>query len=242
MGVLPDQRRAAVKRYFTTFPLTENPINESGAWISGGTVGLDWGDIRTGASPNAATCATDTFTFNDCHAILTDPGWAFSPDVYARAQVRTVSQIPANFQEVELMFRRALSAHSSTGYEVFWKCANDGSQYVAIARWDGPEGSFTTPHNHLATGPGLTDGDYIEAYIRGSLVTAYVNGVLQFTFDVATGFNGADFYVGGVLQGSTSSNGTYYATGAPGIGMDEGASGGSTLTTWGLYNYFVENL
>ena len=37
---------AIATTYTTTFPLTENPISQSGHWINGGTVGFDWCNVR----------------------------------------------------------------------------------------------------------------------------------------------------------------------------------------------------
>ena len=220
------------KSYVTQFPLTENPISEGGAWQGGLTVGLDWNNCQT----NGQYCysAADAFAYNDCTELLTG---VWSPTQHVYAQVRTVSQNPGMFQEVALRFRSTLSAHVCTGYELFFHCAHDGSQYVGLARWDGALGSFTL--NQKNTGPGLSDQDWIDGALVGNVLTASINGAVVTSWDISTDFNGVPYYVGGTLQGNTTSNGTIYTSGNPGFGMDEGNGGGSTLSTWGLYSWSV---
>ncbi len=228
-------------QYSTAFPLTENPLSENGNWIGGLTPGLDWKNVQT----NGSFCflAADAFSFDDGTALLTNPLWLNHPNQHCRGTARTINQNPGKFQEVEHRLRSNISAHVSTGYEVFWKCANNGSQYISLARWDGALGSFTVCNpDPMTVGPGLVDGDIVEAFIRGTIITAYTNGVLQATADVSTCFNGGEFFIGGVLQGTTTSNGVIYTSGFPGLGMDEGSTGGSTLTDWGFYNFFAESL
>ena len=65
---------------------------------------------------------------------------------------------------------------------------------MQIVRWNGALGDFT--YIASTTGPGLKNGDVVEATISGDTITAYINGVE-------------------VLQGTDST----YATGDPGMGF-----------------------
>jgi len=77
-----------VQTYTTTFPLTERPISENGRWITGGTVGLDWTDVRTmpGLAFGSEVGIVD---YTDSWAVLTG---AWLPDQTVTATVRTDSQ------------------------------------------------------------------------------------------------------------------------------------------------------
>ncbi len=44
---VPAGNAAPGHAYITAFPEAESPISESESWINGGTVGLDWADVRT---------------------------------------------------------------------------------------------------------------------------------------------------------------------------------------------------
>ncbi len=226
--------------YYTNFSLTENPISESSQWLNGRTDGRDWNDIQTTSIQpmgGLACSAQDAFVYNDCTALLSNPLWSSFPTQHVRAQVHSVHQNPNVYQEVELRFRSSLSIGLCTGYEVYWKVAQDGSQYITLARWDGLLGSFTLATPAVA-GIGIADGYWIEGRLDGNILTVFTNGLLQVTFDISADFNGADYWIGSVKQpDKTLSNGTVYATGAPGFGMDEGSTGGSPLTDWGLYNF-----
>src|SRR3954469_6801107 len=59
---------AGTPAYSTSFPLTENPISEGGAWTTGGRVGLDWQDIRTDRGVAFGVGPSDGY--NDCIAYL----------------------------------------------------------------------------------------------------------------------------------------------------------------------------
>lgn len=233
--------------YSTNFALTENPLSEGGAWADGGIVAPNANNIQTNGS--FAYSAVDAFNFNDCAALLTNPLWLLYPHQHCRAKVRSINQQPAKFQEVEFRFRQSAfaSGQTSVGYELYFKCASDGSQYINVTRFDAGTGiCFTSNLSNLVNGysGGIVDGSIIDGYMKGNIITAYVNDVLLLTFDVSTGFGlaGNSVYVNGVNTGSPSGPGAIWTAGYPGIGMDEGASGGSTLTDWGLYNFYAESL
>ena len=56
--------------YTTSFPLTQNPISESGRWTNGGAAGANlWGDFQTNGS--MAYGVSEPTTYGDPTAILT---------------------------------------------------------------------------------------------------------------------------------------------------------------------------
>jgi len=184
------------------FPLTENPISESGNWTNGGTTGLDWSNVQTTPELAFGTINSSTPNYGDSTAILTG---TWNPDQMAQAVVHSVNQTSSIHEEVELRLRTTVAAHNITGYEVNFRCTSDGSQYVAIVRWNGSLGDFTYVANLNPGGPGIHDGDTVKATIVGSTITAYINGVQ-------------------VLQGTDST----YTSGNPGIGFDTESDSGST--------------
>jgi hypothetical protein len=193
----------ATTTYTTKFSLTENPISESGKWINGKTVGLDWANVRT--TPGLAFgTETDTVKYDDSTAVLMG---TWGPDQSAWATVHSINQNSYMFEEVELRLRTTITAHSITGYEINFRCTADGTQYVQIVRWNGPLGSFSSVAS--ATGPGIRDGDVVKATIVGTTITAYINGIQIVQGDDSTfgsGSPGMGFYIEG---GSTAQESDY---------------------------------
>jgi hypothetical protein len=189
--------------YSTTFPLTENPISENNVWINGRVTGLDWTNVRT--TPGLAFgTQTGSAGFDDSIAIL--PG-TWGPDQTVTATVHSVNQQTGNiFEEVELLLRFQITAHSARGYEVNFRCTHDGTQYTQVVRWNGPLGDFS-PLDSRA-GPGISNGDTVKATIIGSLITVYINNVAIFSVNDTTwtvGNPGMAFF----LSGATGLNSSY---------------------------------
>jgi hypothetical protein len=197
--------------YSTTFPLTENPISEGGNWINGKAVGLDWANVRT--TPGLAFgTQTGSAGYNDSIAILAG---TWSSNQTATATVHTVNQQSGNtFEEVELLLRFSISAHSATGYEVLFACRppGDGARYVQIVRWNGPLGDWTLLD--ARAGPGIVDADRIKATIVGDTITLYVNDVEIFHVHDST-----------------------YASGSPGMGYYLQGGTGALAGDYGLSSY-----
>ena len=205
----------AAAGYSTTFPLSENPISEGGVWTTGKAVGLDWANPRTTPGLVFGT-QTGAGGFNDSIAVLQG---AWSSDQSASATVRTVNQNGSVFEEVELLLRFAITAHSARGYEMNYSCRQGGGQYVQIVRWNGPIGSWTLLD--ARTGPGLKNGDQIKATVVGSTITTYINNVAIFSVNDSTFTNGNPG-IGFYLQGGSSAlNADYGLT-------SFAASGGAT--------------
>lgn len=186
--------------YTTNFPLTENPISESGRWINGKVTGLDWANVRTSGGLAFGT-QSGSDTYADSTALLSG---TWGPTQTVTATVHSVNQGSCTggcFEEVELRLRSALSAHRATGYEVNFRCQHDGSQYTQVVRWNGALGDFTELDGR--TGPGINDGDTVKATISGSTISVYINNNLIFSANDSTftsGSPGMGFY----LQGGSS--------------------------------------
>jgi hypothetical protein len=179
--------------YATSFPLTENPISESGHWTTGRTMGLDWSNVRT-APGLAFGTQNGLVNYNDSVAILNG---SWGPTQTASAKVHTKNRVASGVtvsEEVELLLRFSISAHHAAGYEATFS-VNPFNSYVQVNRWNGALGSFTLIDG--STGPGISDGDTVEATISGTTITLFINGsqvlkVNDSTF--ASGSPGMGFY------------------------------------------------
>lgn len=196
--------------YSTSFPLTENPISESGKWINGAATGLDWTNVRT--TPGLAFgTETGSINYNDATAVLAGT-WGPTQTAQATVAVSSASSTSGVFEEVELRLRTTITAHSITGYEINCSVSTaSGQNYVQIVRWNGPLGSFTLLDSR-ANGP-CVNGDVLKATSSGSTITVYRNGTSLFSVTDST-----------------------YTTGSPGIGFYvQGASG--LDSNYGFSNY-----
>jgi hypothetical protein len=189
----------------TNFPLTENPISEGGKWITGKAFGLDWSDVATQPGLAFGT-QTGSGGYNDSLAIL-NGNW--SADQSGTATVHSVNQVGGNvFEEVEILLRFAIGAHSARGYEINFRSLNSTESYTQIVRWNGPLGSFTLLDARGGSSYGIRDGDTVKATIVGNTITSYINGVAKLSVTdstFSTGSPGMGFY----LQGASGVNGNY---------------------------------
>jgi hypothetical protein len=210
----PDEDARPRRVYETTFSSIENPISEGGNWVNGGTVGLDWTNVST--TPRHAHGEAMSVAYADPTALLAG-GWA--PDQAAEAKVYTVNQNDDLYQEVELRLRSAISPHSITGYEVFWKCSQTPESYYSVVRWNGPLGDFTVLLDVHGAEKGVKNGDVIRATIVGDVISLYKNGA----------------FVDRVKDGT-------YASGAPGIGFYLHAGSRGSTTDYGITRFRAEEL
>jgi chitodextrinase len=210
-GITLTVTNASLRPYNTNFPLTENPISESGNWINGGTTGLDWSNVATSPGLAHGTVVSAPPPYNDSTAVLTGT-WASNQTAQAVVSTSGNCLTASVYEEVELRLRTTITAHSITGYEFNFRCdPGDGAQYVYIVRWNGPLNSFTTVAGSQPLGPGVKNGDVLMATAVGSTLTAYINGVQ-------------------ILQGTDST----YANGSPGIGF---FNQGGTLANNNQYGF-----
>lgn len=163
--------------YSTFFSTTENPISESGKWTNGGTVGLDWQNVRTTAgTPNKAYGTGVSYGYNDCIALLS----GFPANQSAEATVyREPGYTPPSSHEIELLLRFQVSAHYARGYEMdFWY----GGEALQMVRWNGPIGDFTVLNNSGPGPQGLVTGDVVKAQMIGNTITVFKNGNVISTY------------------------------------------------------------
>jgi len=200
--------------YTTTFPTGESPLSEGGRWINGRTTGLDWADVHT--TPGLAFGTNSILdNFDDSTAVLSG---TWGPDQTVTATVHTVNQQSGSvFEEVELRLRTTIAPHHNSGYEAMFRATHDGSQYVAVARWNGPLNDFTALG--FRQGPGIYDGDVIKATISGNIITQYINGVVVNTVDI------------------TAVPGPVFTSGNPGIGFNLQGAPVSANRDFGLRNF-----
>lgn len=156
------------RSYSTDFPLTENPVSESGNWMNGATAGIDWGDVSTTAKETHPHPGPARYA--DATALLTG---TWGPDHSAQGVVWTGN--PNNYPEVEIRLRSSLSAHVCNGYEITFSIAPNS--YLLIVRWNGPLGDYTVLSNPNGSQYQVKAGDTVKATVVGHVITAYKNGV-----------------------------------------------------------------
>src|SRR4029079_18869272 len=122
----------AQNSYSTNFPLTQNPLSESGRWINGGATGVKWHDVQSrpgqafGVGPQSPAPPYD-----DPTAVLTGT-WGRTQTVEATV---IVPASPSGSEEVELRVLTTITPGRIVGYEVLFSVT--GNTYVDIERWDG---------------------------------------------------------------------------------------------------------
>ena len=140
-------------------------------------MGLDWTSIK---AVGGFVYGTESGTgkgdksYDDSTALLA--GY-WGPDQTVEARVHSANPRDDVFEEVELRLRSSMSAHTSTGYEVLFRCLRTPKAYASIVRWDGSVGKFTYLAQEFGLQCGVGDGDLIKAAIVGNVITGYINGV-----------------------------------------------------------------
>jgi len=187
--------------YTTNFSLDENPIAESGNWVNGQVVGLDWQNVRTMTGLAFGT-QTGSNNLDDSIALLTG---AWQPDQTVEATVYTVNQSASITEEVELRLRSSLSQNKCTGYEVLFNVRGG----VQIFRWNGPLGDYVLLPGGGAASPILKTGDVVKATIVGDTITAYLNGTQVLQASDPTPFQSGSPGMGFFLRGTSGVNADY---------------------------------
>lgn len=164
---------------YTASPsITENPISEGGAWLSGGKDALDWLNVRKGGGKiYGVGPSTD---YNDCAACLNVFG--STSKHYVQATIyRAAGYSAPSTHEVELLLGVSMSAHDIRAYELdFWFEGN-----LQPVRWNGSVGNFDTGALRIVSGSwpnSLANGDVIRAEFDSSsgspTISLYLNGRL----------------------------------------------------------------
>jgi len=161
--------------YTTSFPKTENPISESGKWITGTKAGPNlWGDVQT--TTGMAFGVSEPTQFGDPTALLTGT-WGATQSVSATVKI---NKTPTGTccHELEVRLRSTISQGSITGYEVYCSVQPD-NPYCHIARWNGPNGSYCNIEQSSSS-IFLVNGDVLSATVTGTnpvTITGSRNGV-----------------------------------------------------------------
>jgi hypothetical protein len=206
--------------YTTTFPATENPLNEGGKWINGEANGLNWSNVQTGSGNAYASRLVDTplaCRYCDPIAHVSKSFITFNANQYAQGTVHRVpgySNLPC-CHEVELLLRFDITAGNARGYEILW--SQDG--WMFIVRWNGPQSDYSELQSSGGPVKVAVDGDVLRAEIGGdNVVRVYVNGSL-----VMTGPADATF-----------------TTGQPGMGF--WPTPGASISSYGWKDFTAGNL
>lgn len=204
----------ATSPFSTTFPLTENPISESGAWT---TTTVQSKTPSQTASGNAFGTMTtfDGVHFPDSCACLTVWNGANQRVTATLANASAVSGL-----ETELLLRCKFDSSNATGYELDMVFSGG---HAVLVRWDFTTASAPNAFLQLAdstTGPNpgavsFADGAVWVFEVTGTVITAKCNGTVVISYD-------------------TASDGTKYSTGSPGIGFwnETGSSANSSKLAW----------
>jgi hypothetical protein len=211
--------------YSTTFPLTENPISESGNWVDGHAAGQNcpnanagtycWGNVQTNGTMGYG--ADQQNVYGDAVAILTG-NW--NPTQSASGVVKINTTPTTTDNEIALHLRMTISSQSISGYEIYCSVM-PSNPYCHIARWNGPYNSFCNIESPQGPSIALVNGDTLSATVSGTnptTITGYRNGT-QILQAIDTGQNCSP---GGPAGPFTS--------GTPGIGFFQGLN-----SNW---NYF----
>lgn len=183
--------------YTTNFPLTENPISESGVWVCGLADGLDWTNPRTVPGIAFGTESGGSGHFDDSVAHLKGT-WANDQEASA---VVHLGVRPTFFAEIEILLRFTITGHDAHGYEVYFSMQGPGNRYIKIARWNGAlDDALDLTSLGEASSPTIINGDTVRATIAGTVITAYVNGSPLLNYD-------------------TSGDAIKWASGKPGLGF-----------------------
>lgn len=220
--------------YTTSFPLTQNPISESGVWTNGKLDGVDWNNIATTTNKEYGTqSGSASPPYDDSVAHLKG---TWGNDQEARATVFTTSPAGDYSTEVELLLRFDITAHTARGYEIEFSIYNGSNIYFDIVRWNGPLANATNSNNgftpllHVTnpTMPILVTGDVVYAKIVGNppTISGYVNGTL----------------IGSVTDTGFTPN-TPWSSGRPGVGhyLNNRSNTGNPAT-YGFSQYMAHTI
>jgi hypothetical protein len=204
------------RSYATTFAgLTENPLRENGRWIDGGTVGIDWQDVRCTPGFAYGAGASVAPPYDDPSAVLTGL-WGAVQTVELTVQIDAVEG--GVNQEIEARLLMSITPHRIVGYEVMWSITSN--TYIDIERWDG--GTSAPDFHQVAFLAGGTSPQLQTGYRLKATVDA--TGVFRAYTDSGSGY---------VLM-LTSAADTTYQTGAPGLGFFKAGGAAGPLTGFGI--------
>jgi hypothetical protein len=203
--------------FSTTFPATENPLSQSGAWTEGTIMSAGAGTKTACQSATGAfgtMVSFDGTNFTDSCACLS--GFKNDQEVLCTL----LNNAAPNGLETEILLRADITSAHIFLYEL--DCVLSGGG-ISLVRWDmtvASPNSFTVLRAHPPNEVNFQDGDQVYGSIVGTLVTCkYKAGAgsltTLFTYD-------------------TASDTTKYSTGNPGIGFwnETGSSANQPKLKW----------
>jgi hypothetical protein len=171
--------------YSTNFPVAQNPISQSGQFVTSTSPGVNWSGQNAGGGGNLPLAPVDIAArglaesvdyanpnYGDALAVLTG-NWGANQSVSI-----TVGKIPASsggYEEFEIHLRT--DPTTGTGYEIAWGYNHD---YVLIATWNGGGAVGAAAYTILYeanTQHAIKPGDTLTASIIGDVITVYTDGV-----------------------------------------------------------------
>src|SRR6185369_5405999 len=206
------------RTYDTSFPGTGNLWVTDPNWITGGHVGLDWGDVQN--TPAKAFGSNQPNTFGDATAVLTG-AWDKDQDVTVTfGKDNTDLHLVA--REGEVGVRTTLAAHINKGYEINCSFASD-NVYIQLVKWDGPNGNGNF-HYLAESGPnqGTTtpcaNGTVFRVKVTGTNLQVWKDGNPVTLNRDPDGANFTTFPLGSTA-GTPPGDTTVFMDGAPGFGF-----------------------
>ena len=191
----------------TSFPATENPLSQNGAWINAGTTGLDWNNCRS--TPGFAF-GTQAGTKIGADSICVLSG-SWNTNQSAQITVKVNSTSNASEELEEAWVRTTIAAHSITGYQV--TCSiSPNEPFLRISRWDGPKGDNTVLAN---VSTGCVNGDVVQATVSGNTITVYKNGKSMLTATdskYTSGSPGMGFYIQNIVGTAAAADAEFGAS------------------------------
>ncbi len=196
-------------KYTTAFPLTQNPISETGTWRSG--IDPNQTAVQTSAGIAFGT-QTGSNGFDDSSAFLS----GFSPNQKVTAVIHKTGSSP-NFAEVEILLRWSIGPQytpgafgptQSYGYEINM---NSEGAYIQIGQFKGPNLFDSNTSGSPITGLGVNNGDIYTVQIIGLTITAFLTRSGTVT----------------QIAQATDTTGNPFLYGNPGIGFFRQDSGGT---------------
>jgi hypothetical protein len=204
-------------------------MSEGGAWLTGAQDGLDWGDVLTTPGYAGGTIISPSPPYSDPTALLQRMGgWANNQAAFAHVK-NTTKQAGFN-QEVAFRLRSSLAPHRSDGYEALFRCFDGGGWYTDVVRWNGPLNDFDVLI-HTTTGPGIFTGDLVGATIVGTVIKAFINGVVVNSWDTS-----------GDAAPVSGAGPARYASGNPGMGFFQHGQTSATLADFGFTDFSAQDL
>lgn len=209
---------AFISLFSTNFPATENPISQSGAWISGAVFSdgaASKTNVQTAGKAYGTMVSFDSTNFIDSCACLS----GFGPDQEVTCTVAASGTLTG--LEAEILLRASITSAHVFLYEL--DCVKD-TNGIALVRWDmtlASPNNFTVLRAAVTNETNFNNGDQVYGSIVGTVITCKYK------------LSGGSFST--LFTYDTASDATKYSSGNPGIGFwnQTGSSTNQPNFAWG---------